>query len=64
MCVKAWCFYKPERKGKRWNKYNARRELYREWQEGEAFFWVDDEDDGQQQLYDYSTSNITSGLSI
>ncbi|KAG7404299.1 hypothetical protein Forpe1208_v003497 [Fusarium oxysporum f. sp. rapae] len=45
-----WCFCKPERRGKMWNKFDQRLGRYREWQEGEAFFWVDDQFDGQDQL--------------
>ncbi|EXK76339.1 hypothetical protein FOQG_18916 [Fusarium oxysporum f. sp. raphani 54005] len=45
-----WCFCKPERRGKRWKKFDQRLGRYREWQEGEAFFWVNDQFDGQDQV--------------
>jgi hypothetical protein len=35
-----------ESRGKRWVRWDARLGLDREWQEGIAFYWVDDGDDG------------------
>lgn len=36
-------FCRPERYGKRWKKMDWRLGIERQWQEGNAFFWQDDE---------------------
>ena len=39
------CWCRVERRGKRWSQFDDRLKLYREWQAGEAFFWVEDKGD-------------------
>ncbi|KAG6075047.1 hypothetical protein E4U15_005835 [Claviceps sp. LM218 group G6] len=34
--------------GKRWRKYDGRLRCEREWQEGVAFYWVENDDDGNK----------------